>query len=173
MRLVLRYKGGPGSGFKGHIGRPGRIGGSSSGEVWYTSTRTVELSYPDLSREVGGAAGVGMYMTTTPDEASSWHENVHKIRVRGNILRGFADDKFIANVESIIGTDRFSHMVMNGDRPPAYALYDRLRTKFGDKRAAEYMIEFGYIGVEHASPRLGYKRQPNLVVFDPRAVEKI
>jgi len=29
MRIVLHYKGGPGSGFEGHAGRPGRVGGSS------------------------------------------------------------------------------------------------------------------------------------------------
>ena len=31
MRMVIRYKGGPGSGNFGHTGRPGKVGGSASG----------------------------------------------------------------------------------------------------------------------------------------------
>ena len=31
MKIKLRYKGGKGSGFEGHAGRPGKVGGSSSG----------------------------------------------------------------------------------------------------------------------------------------------
>ena len=30
MKLSLKFKGGPGSGFHGHKGRPGEVGGSSS-----------------------------------------------------------------------------------------------------------------------------------------------
>jgi len=31
MKIKLRYKGGKGSGFEGHAGRPGKVGGSASG----------------------------------------------------------------------------------------------------------------------------------------------
>jgi hypothetical protein len=30
MKLIIRHKGGPGSGFYGHVGRPGQVGGSQA-----------------------------------------------------------------------------------------------------------------------------------------------
>ena len=39
MKIKLRYKGGKGSGFEGHAGRPGKVGGSSSGGSWKASNK--------------------------------------------------------------------------------------------------------------------------------------
>lgn len=177
MKVILRLKGGKGSGHHGHSGRPGKVGGSSAGrgvsgvntEVWYRSVRSDALDVPDLDRESGGAAGIGTYYTKTPKEASTWAPNVYEVSIQGKVLRGLADDDFIRESEKILDTDFYSELVKQGDRPPSYLIYDKFRTRFGDRRAAEIMIELGYIGVEHASPRLGF-RDPNLVVFDNSAI---
>jgi len=41
MKIKLRYKGGKGSGFEGHAGRPGEVGGSASG----TGGSELSISY--------------------------------------------------------------------------------------------------------------------------------
>lgn len=61
MRLTLRFKGGPGSGFHGHKGRPGQVGGSS-GSIDYSFVeinpyRESKLKYDRQAylRKVGNA----------------------------------------------------------------------------------------------------------------------
>jgi hypothetical protein len=53
MKIQLRFKGGAGSGNFGHQGRPGEVGGSSSG-----GSGIVVPSFGDIERRAGGNSGI-------------------------------------------------------------------------------------------------------------------
>lgn len=71
-RLVLatRYKGGPGSGFHGHSGRPGKVGGSAagaSGRVWTGEAHPKAPKESRLSRLKTGEIGEALAMRALED----------------------------------------------------------------------------------------------------------
>jgi hypothetical protein len=73
MKLKLRYKGGKGSGFKGHAGRLGHVGGSSSGGggkgSWIDKVHsTLPKGYKSSVKVTTIHSGMSNFVTSNTDE---------------------------------------------------------------------------------------------------------
>lgn len=64
MKIIARYKGGPGSGHYGHAGRPGKRGGSAPGGGRDTQSNfnAVLLDDPEIEDYGDGSFNVGLYV---------------------------------------------------------------------------------------------------------------
>ncbi len=96
-KLTLRFKGGPGSGHRGHAGRPGKRGGSSPGgggaSPEQVHNKRTEVLRNDVARYLGdewnedsesfttirGPEGVNLYIGWTPRFAA--YEDEDRLRV--------------------------------------------------------------------------------------------
>jgi hypothetical protein len=53
MKFIVRLKGGAGSGFHGHAGRPGKVGGSTSGSISIDAAQSIANKLVELHNKAG------------------------------------------------------------------------------------------------------------------------
>lgn len=138
-------------------------------KIYYHASHHPHSAITGENAKVGSAFGKGIYLSTLPEDAATWGEYQNKVRIKGKILElGLADAATIKKFEKVLNTDRFS----KSDEPvPAILLFMALERKFPGKASA-VLKKIGFVGVEHASPRLQFQNKAtNVVVYDPKDVE--
>ena len=79
-KTLLALKGGQGSGNFGHAGRPGLVGGSSSGGTFYHGTTSEAAEYIkknglEISKASRNSKKGKVYITSSKDNAAYWAED--------------------------------------------------------------------------------------------------
>jgi len=120
----------------------------------------------------GSAFGKGIYLSTLPEDALTWGKVLYEIEVKGSILElKTADLSTIKKFEKVLGTTYYSDRFKKGDDEVMnIELYYALERKFPG-RMPDILKKLGYVGMEHATPRMQYRNTAtNIVVYDPKNI---
>src|SRR3990167_5179591 len=108
LKLILRFKGGPGSGDFGHRGRPGQVGGSSSSTVLKNGMTAYHVTIKDNVESImknglrpASEAGQG-FSTVEYDVDGVFVGNARQIKIMYNQLTDYIDPKDLVIFEAYI-----------------------------------------------------------------------
>ena len=140
--------------------------------VYHGTDKDIQTLNIETASE-GAAFGKGVYLSTLKEDAGTWGKNVKRVEIKGKVLKlDEANSNTVKAFEKHLDTKYYSNRLSNEKPVTNIELYNALIKKYSKTEATKRLESLGYVGVEHATPRMAYRgKATNIVIFNPKNVK--